>query len=94
MNGELLCQSYKHLACLTAVLQQLCVPCSCLASSKKRTEIPRKMNMPNSVFDVAAAVRIHFFVGQPCGVVNTMRLSCETHKLVIADRCTAVVKLM
>ena len=45
MASELLCQSFEHLACLTAVLRQPCVSCGCLKSLRKRKQIAKKMNM-------------------------------------------------
>ena len=47
------------------------------------------------VFDVAAALRLCFFVRQSCGVAhNTARLSHETQKIVVAGRCTAAARVM
>ena len=94
MGRKLLRQLYEHLASLEVVLQQPCMPCSCLASGLQKTHKSRKENelVENSVFDDASALQ-PFFVGQSCNVVfYTLRLPCETKKFVVGERYKADVK--
>ena len=87
MAGELLSQSYEHIACLAAVLRQPCVFCGCRTSFRKRKQIARKMNMSKIRCGSLATL---FFVRQSSSVVhNTVRLLYETKKFVVADGCTA-----
>ena len=92
MAGELLRQSFEHLACLAAVLRQHCVSCGCRTSFRQRKQIAKKMNVSKIRCGSLATL---FFARQSCGVVhNTMRLPYETKKFVVADRCTAAARLM
>ena len=50
LAGEILRQSYDHLACLAAVLRQPCVSCGCRTSLRKRKQIEKKMNMSKIKF--------------------------------------------
>ena len=90
MTGDILRQSYEHLACLAAVLQQPCVSCGCRTSFRKRKQITKKMNMSKIRCGSLATL---FFVRQSCGVVhNSVRLPYETKKFFVADGCTAVAR--
>ena len=83
---------------IASVVRTPCVPYSCLTTALRalrlscilqKTHRNRKKNenVKYLVFDVAAAMRLYFFVGQSCGVVNnTLRLSCETQKFDVARR--------
>ena len=72
---------------------------ACLAAALRTPENTQKLHEKWTCrilsFWRCGSRAILFFVGQPCGVVNsTLRLSCETQKFVVADRRTAAVRLM
>ena len=83
MGGELLRQTYEHLACLCVVQK--------LHKNRKENEHVEKL-----VFDVAAALQPCNFIWQSCGLAhNTLTLPHETQKFFVnTDRCMAAARLM